>query len=103
MWFLTFLLLEFAFLFVRNIHATCYWPDGSLASTDYAPCNYGVTSMCCDTANNDTCTPEGLCLYEKSSYNRDACTDPTWKSPICLGLCLCSTTEIQTFAELGLI
>ncbi|OCL10570.1 hypothetical protein AOQ84DRAFT_213534 [Glonium stellatum] len=84
------ILLSFSlhFLFLRSVSATCYWPDGNATSTDYAPCNYGVTSMCCDAAHDDICTAEGLCLYQETSYTRDACTDSTWTSPNCVSACM---------------
>lgn len=91
------------FFLLQNVSATCYWPDGNATSTDYAPCNYGTTSMCCDTANNDICTPEGLCLYHKTSYTRDACTDSTWASPNCVSVCMCTLKKgsVKCYKSLG--
>ncbi|KAK6530391.1 hypothetical protein TWF694_003746 [Orbilia ellipsospora] len=78
----------------------CYFPDGTLRdSLDYVPCNniQGQYSMCCATANRggiDTCLPSGLCagpvIQDKNTQPlwRESCSDPTWKSPKCVKICM---------------
>ena len=48
--------------------------------------------MCCmmeNTQTPETCTTESLCKnYENTVLARGTCTDPTWKDPACLDLCL---------------
>lgn len=77
--------------------ATCYAPDGTAAASGaYLPCNYGAgvsASMCCASngdmrSRRDTCTAGGLCLATDGSTQRGYCTDPTWKNPACLSLCV---------------
>ncbi|KUJ22194.1 uncharacterized protein LY89DRAFT_768563 [Mollisia scopiformis] len=98
-------LREFEFLFallsnVVLVSSTCYNPDGTAkTSPAYQPCvqTVGTFSQCCGTnwtATNpivadDKCMPNGLCLNNNPSDNeplywRGSCTDPTWKSPLCL-------------------
>ena len=84
--------------------SNCYLPDGTQLpfSRAYEPCvkTTGVVSMCCvlnstaltagggSLSQIDTCLPNGLCqTYLQDVYARDACTDPTWKSPNCLTAC----------------
>ena len=48
--------------------------------------------MCCMLQNSqtpETCTADGLCrTYDNTVLARGTCTDPTWKDPACLDLCL---------------
>lgn len=79
---------------------TCYNPDGTANGADYQPCNSGKVSMCCATnrANRtdlNICRSDGLCLESGTSTYpgkniiwREGCTDPTWKDPACLQLCV---------------
>jgi len=82
--------------------APCYAPDGTPSpGTGYLPCvsTSNVDSMCCvlnSTAltlagetigDADTCLPNGLCLEVSETTRRAFCTDKTWKSPNCLGVC----------------
>lgn len=90
--------------------ATCYFPDGSIQSSDiYQPCKSGSNAdgfrMCCGTNRdlagnvpNDTCRPDGLCDYISVSNGvnqtwRESCTDPTWDSPNCIKFCLDGINE----------
>lgn len=88
------------------VRATCYNPDGSeVTAPAFQPCNQvvGQVSVCCGTnwtggvVQKDTCESNGLCL---NSYNgepmywRGSCTDPTWKSPLCLRN-LCTDEEVS--------
>ena len=82
-------------LLARSIlAANCYHPDGQMFTYEgYAPCKPtipGGASMCCATNRvnfPDECSPDGLCRNGGDIY-RDDCTDPTWKSPGCLQLCI---------------
>ncbi|KAG7005759.1 hypothetical protein G7Y79_00018g045660 [Physcia stellaris] len=69
--------------------AACYFPNGTAKDngTD-RPCNAspGVQSMCCNLRN---CRSDGLCIpYDNGHLWRGPCTDPTWKDPACLQLCV---------------
>lgn len=90
-------------LFAGSAFAGCYWPNGTLnPSPDYQPCNdiKGQYSMCCATnraSYADSCLPNGLCQNFISNgqntgisllFWRESCTDPSWTSPYCLGLCV---------------
>ena len=92
---LLFLLLT-SLTLLPSVTASCYFPNGTDQNAGeqadqgivYTPCNsHAENSMCC--APWDTCTSDGLC---KSGYDgntwRDSCTDPTWKSPACVKLCV---------------
>ncbi|KAE8452503.1 hypothetical protein EG329_000406 [Mollisiaceae sp. DMI_Dod_QoI] len=105
---------ELAFLFalfykVVLVSSTCYNPDGTArTSPAYQPCvqTVGTFSQCCGTnwtatdpkIGNDQCMPNGLCLNNDPSDNeplywRGSCTDPSWKSPLCLSnLCTNSSS-----------
>src|SRR5436305_7092778 len=106
-------------LFGSDIPAQCYHPYGSVViPSDYKPCNSveGQFSMCCATfrANDaDTCLANGLCrnYAENSQGNgidllwwRESCTDPTWKSPYCLQLCVTGSGEMsQTYSSVTIL
>ena len=84
----------------------CYYPNGTAIalSAAYQPCisTENIFSMCCvlnvtalvnlglSEANLDTCLPNGMCQPPASvgGFTRDLCTDPTWKSPNCLNVCV---------------
>jgi hypothetical protein len=76
---------------------TCYGPNGTANIEDccggaYSPCN-GISGMCCAlgrTINNiNECLGNGLCYQENNGELwRESCTDPTWRDPSCLKLCL---------------
>ena len=75
--------------------ATCFYPNGSAdAVGNQGPCNTSGHSMCCllhprANENADVCRSDGLCIPSTNSQIfRDTCTDPTWKDPACLRLCL---------------
>ena len=78
-------------LFARTLLAvTCYHPNGQIVTDlDYEPCDQAAAAtgtMCCNLnrANfPDTCASNGLCRNGGDTF-RDSCTDPTWKSPMCL-------------------
>ena len=52
--------------------------------------------MCCATntstiplENIDTCNSDGLCIPDDNNgVWRKLCTDPTWKDPACVKLCI---------------
>lgn len=89
--------------------ARCYYPDGRLrTSLDYQPCSnvVGQHSMCCALANRgagaDLCLPNGLCSAFTSDGSqtalwREGCTDPTWKSPACLKICMIASEEYSKY------
>ncbi|KAI4090918.1 MAG: hypothetical protein LQ344_004446 [Seirophora lacunosa] len=73
--------------------ANCYRPDGELVTDpSYVPCDRAAAdtgSMCCALNRSsypDQCLSNGLCGGGGNLF-RDSCTDPTWKSPMCLQLC----------------
>ena len=76
----------------------CYRPDGSAADARYAACNTRAGtggSMCCrtnDTAASfpDVCRSDGLCqeTQDTSIVWRESCTDPTWRAPGCVQICV---------------
>ncbi|KAB8216557.1 hypothetical protein BDV33DRAFT_178682 [Aspergillus novoparasiticus] len=67
----------------------CYFPDGSPAPWQHRPCNGDSTNaMCCGIGWGDTCQADGLCLGTNEQRYRGSCTDSTWQSDKCLGLCL---------------
>ena len=97
------LLFPLLALLTRSLHATtCYRPDGT-ANKDPAvePCNQSggkTMSMCCSlnrTSYPDQCLSNGLCGGGGNLF-RDSCTDPTWKSPLCLNLCTTGTGQSGT-------
>jgi hypothetical protein len=77
-------------------NAKCYNYDGSPSKDVFKPCNGSAeASMCCQIgpASNkeDVCgtgSEYGLCGFTGSQLYRESCTDPTWKSPACLKLCI---------------
>lgn len=88
-------------IFLRYAASTCFYPDGSLASNAYQPCNQVAhsVSMCCGTnrpdKTADECLSNGLCFnpcgvdgfcggQDKGQYWRESCTDQSWNSPQCL-------------------
>lgn len=86
--------------------ATCYYPNGTADSTgQQAPCNTSGHSMCCllanvTASNADTCRSDGLCVpFDNSVLYRDLCTDPTWKDPACLDLCLTGLGTLSRLLE----
>ena len=81
----------------------CYRPNGDLITDPaYEACNRRNAedaggSMCCAlnrTSYPDQCLSNGLCGGGGNLF-RDGCTDPTWKSPLCLKLC------VEGFGESG--
>lgn len=91
--------------------ANCYLPNGTALplSAAYQPCisTQNVFSMCCvlnttaleaigeSAANLDTCLENGMCQPPAGigGFTRDLCTDPTWKSPNCLNVCVGGTVS----------
>ncbi|KAF2709554.1 hypothetical protein K504DRAFT_502278 [Pleomassaria siparia CBS 279.74] len=67
----------------------CYFPKGQL-STDTVCDTSASVSLCC--ASSHICLSNGLCAVEATGdtgirYGRGACTDKTWKSPLCPPVC----------------
>lgn len=59
--------------------------------------------MCCATHRSDPDTPrrDGLCKYAPSGViYRESCTDPTWKSPNCIKLCVHGTGTFLSFQSM---
>ncbi|KAI4161940.1 MAG: hypothetical protein LQ342_004388 [Letrouitia transgressa] len=44
--------------------------------------------MCCQNTTYEVCRPDGLCDGSDNQIWRESCTDPTWRSPRCIKLCL---------------
>ena len=76
---------------------TCYSPNGTAITTDpccdgtYSPCN--GTGMCCALGRPvyhiNVCLGNGLCEDVNTGWIwRESCTDPTWKDPRGLKLCM---------------
>ncbi|KAL8775733.1 MAG: hypothetical protein Q9194_003682 [Teloschistes cf. exilis] len=83
------------------VAATCYFPNGTdrnigLSAELYHPCNGGDrNSMCCRTRDDDWCRSDGLCLnFQHGEVWRESCTDPTWRSPECVKLCVFGMDEL---------
>ena len=94
-------------LFARAILAVgCYHPNGQIVNDlDYKPCDQAAAAngtMCCNLERAsfpDTCASNGLCRNGGAAF-RDSCTDPTWKSPMCLQK-LCTTGFGQSGEDIG--
>jgi hypothetical protein len=88
--------LLFLYGLITPSEAVCYHPNGESAGSQYQPCpSKGGNSMCCalghtgNTANY--CRNDGLCDSPGTKELwRESCTDPTWKDPVCLNICLSS-------------
>jgi hypothetical protein len=84
--------LPILILFPTTIRASCYFPDGGLASLD-VPCDASATeSFCCFSAQ--ACLSNKLC-YDPATlkYARGTCTDPNWESAACPKFCLDGTQQ----------
>ncbi|OJJ75509.1 hypothetical protein ASPBRDRAFT_37803 [Aspergillus brasiliensis CBS 101740] len=67
--------------------ATCYFPDGTIASNN-VPCSSDTYSACC--GKSDVCLSNNLCMdtgEQPYVLSRGACTDPNWESENCPSLC----------------
>ncbi|KAI2837487.1 hypothetical protein CBS11350_8691 [Aspergillus niger] len=67
--------------------ATCYFPDGSIASNN-VPCSSDTYSACC--GKSDVCLSNNLCMdtgEQPYVLSRGACTDPNWESDNCPSVC----------------
>ncbi|KAL8846924.1 MAG: hypothetical protein Q9221_008012 [Calogaya cf. arnoldii] len=86
-----------------SVSANCFLPNGTDRNTilwdshgiDYQPSGFGSSlddfQMCCATNNRDspdTPRKDGLCQSADGAIWRESCTDPTWKSPSCVKLCI---------------
>jgi hypothetical protein len=68
----------------------CFFRNGIGAPIGYTPCtptNGSSLSMCCYTANDEQCQPNGLCYDLNNMFSRDACTQRNWASSACSQLC----------------
>ena len=87
---------------VTFVSANCYLPNSTDRNSilwdahgiDYQPSGFGSSvddfQMCCATNNRavpDTPRKDGLCQLGATIW-RESCTDPTWKSPSCVKLCV---------------
>jgi hypothetical protein len=100
------------------VKATCYMPNGKLRqSKEYQPCNQNTVSMCCATNRTnppsgssafgytqDTCLPNGLCESVvtiggvlMTSYFRESCSSPDFKSAGCLNVCVSGAVCIKSW------
>lgn len=103
---LTFLPCFFFEIFCPLVRGACYYPNGTdmnefydfPVKANYSPCNFSSEHvMCC--AQWDSCRSDGLCFNKQDSNKevwRDGCTDPTWKSPSCIKLCLDGCKQISS-------
>lgn len=70
-----------------SLNATCYYPDGSVASSDTPCSSTGSSASCCE--DKLYCLSNGLCLdIAHVFYVRGSCTDPTWPASSCPRRCL---------------
>jgi hypothetical protein len=86
----------------------CYFNDGSLASSQYTPCNTnlpeGSYSACCSLGGTspDICLSSGLCYSQNFQHPEsgfiyaNGCTDPTGKSEACQQVC---TSKSEDFSD----
>ncbi|CAI4218860.1 unnamed protein product [Parascedosporium putredinis] len=89
--------------------AECYLPNGvdrnqaKSAGSFYERCNNATdVSMCCNTGLGDICRENGLCFNPNTEQVwRESCTDPTWKSPSCLKLCVSDILNSEGVAMLS--
>lgn len=83
----------------------CYYSDGTIASSNYQPCNSNLSSgshsACCALGRTpaDVCFSSGLCLTG-SAYNSNGlifangCTDPTGQDRSCQQYCTSKLSQI---------
>ena len=78
---------------LQTCSAKCYYPDGTQAA-DF-PCDPDAeNSMCCGDGRpvkdfvGFACLSNKMCQSSSGRIIRGSCTDPTWKSPECVGYCL---------------
>lgn len=82
------------------VAADCYFPNGLLNEL-YQPCNRSSAhSMCCGTRGLDRCRNDGLCFdAPNNDMWRGSCSDPTWKSPACIKLCVEGTGTLLIIVD----
>ena len=84
---------------LADASAQCFFPNGTAALDWFQPCNVvaGDESMCCriNETPRSKCLSNGLCLgSDQITIFRESCTDPFWRSPLCLrGLCYDQTVR----------
>src|SRR5271170_7023052 len=75
---------------------TCYYLDGSVASSDTA-CNATASFSACCSAY-DYCLTNNLCFsYTAQVLRRGSCTDPTWKAPQCAKYCVSGESTYRLY------
>lgn len=83
---ITLLILSYLYPIVT---AECYFPDGSLADSNYQACNATASgaahSACC--AQGDACSTTGYCFGSAGFPYRGACTDQSWNAKECCPGC----------------
>ena len=70
------------------IEATCYYPDGTIATQDI-PCTKDTTvnaDYCC--GSDSICLTNKICLNNIGTLVRGSCTDHSWTSPSCPSFCV---------------
>ncbi|PWY82078.1 hypothetical protein BO70DRAFT_429164 [Aspergillus heteromorphus CBS 117.55] len=80
--------------------ATCYFPEGNVA-TDYMPCSDSGDSFCCN--EDSICLSNGLCISMHQPYvlGRGACTTKSWNdTSVCDDVCHGITTAWGTACSL---
>lgn len=97
--------LSLLFCYIQQCYSACYLPNGTMVGIDpdggaYVPCDIDG-GMCCALGRPSTsrfvdyCRSDGLCESPGSGdVYRESCSDPTWKDPRCLKLCVDEGTSI---------
>ncbi|KAL8668527.1 MAG: hypothetical protein Q9168_006847 [Polycauliona sp. 1 TL-2023] len=104
---------------VTSVSANCFLPNGTDRNSiwdshpdDYQPSGFGSPDddfqMCCATKNRpnpDTPRKDGLCQSQSEDQIwRESCTDPTWKSPSCVKLCIAGTNDQgESYGDLDML
>ncbi|KAL8812390.1 MAG: hypothetical protein Q9200_001077 [Gallowayella weberi] len=92
---------------LRTVASKCYLPNGverwiTHGADVYRPSGVGSSvdnfQMCCATIGNgdiDVPRKDGLCDNPRFGGEvwRESCTDPTWRSPSCIKLCVNGTDD----------
>ncbi len=114
MWSKDGLIFVLAFPAISSASATCYFRNGNVAGSSYAPCNINATgttnshSACCSTSNGDVCLASGLCLYPGvasgnsfSFFFANGCTDKNLADSSCQTFCPSTTSSFQILLNCG--
>lgn len=80
----------------------CYAPN-AVPVPEYAPCNNNTdgVSLCCSPGQ--FCLTNGLCANGEGEFYSGACTDKTYKAPICPSYCTGTVLFHLVICEYSLI